>query len=219
MRRSSQPCPSAVNSHTPQDFRGDLEALIPFLRAFARSLCGNQTLADDLAQEALTKAWKSRASYTLGTNLKAWLFMILRNEFYSGQRRAWRHAPWDQEAAERRHVDESQLVTLELSDTVRALRQLQPAYREALILVAAGGFTYEEAAEICQCAVGTVKSRVCRARRQLAVILDGEEPLRAQLPGERDGMQEILSQLEFLTSRNPSHCGGSAPGSTSSPPM
>ena len=219
MRRSSKPRPLEVKSEAPQDFRADLEALIPPLRAFARSLCGNLTLADDLVQEALTKAWKCRASYTLGTNLKAWLFMILRNEFFTGHRRAWRHVPWDQEAAERRHVDESQSLTLELSDTVRALRQLHPAYREALILVAAGGFSYGEAAEICQCAVGTVKSRVFRARRHLAALLDGTESFPSQLPRECDGMQELISELEVITSRIPSRHGVSAPGPAVSPPI
>ena len=219
MRRSPQPRPSTVKSVSAQDFRGDLEALIPFLRGFARSLCRNIVLADDLAQDALTKAWKCRESYALGTNLKAWLFTILRNEFYSNGRRAWRQVPWDQGAAERRYVDHSQLVTLELSDTVRALHQLQPVYREALILIAAGGFSYGEAAEICQCAVGTVKSRVSRARRQLALILDGDVPLHVRLPHERDATQELMSQLEFLTSRNPSRRGGSAPGLAGSPPI
>ena len=83
------------------DFKTELLALIPFLRAFARSLTGNQEGADDLAQETLVKAWQSRATFIPGTNLKAWLFTILRNQFYSDRRRAWRQAPWDQDAAER----------------------------------------------------------------------------------------------------------------------
>ena len=82
------------------DFKNELLALIPFLRAFARSLTGNQEGADDLAQETLVKAWQSRATFIPGTNLKAWLFTILRNQFYSDRRRAWRQAPWDQDAAE-----------------------------------------------------------------------------------------------------------------------
>ena len=82
-------------------FKADLLDLIPFLRAFARSLCGNQETADDLAQETLVKAWQARDMFAPGTNLKAWLFTILRNQFYSDRRRAWRQAPWDQEAAER----------------------------------------------------------------------------------------------------------------------
>ena len=82
-------------------FRKDLLALIPFLRAFSRSLCGERELADDLAQEALAKAWQSRDTFRPGSNLKAWLFTILRNQFYSDRRRAWRQAPWDETAVER----------------------------------------------------------------------------------------------------------------------
>src|SRR3954468_19536067 len=96
---------SAPSAHTQKpdnpDFKTELLGLVPFLRAFARSLTGNQEAADDLAQETLVKAWQSRSTFIPGTNLKAWLFTILRNQFYSNRRRAWRQAPWDQEAAER----------------------------------------------------------------------------------------------------------------------
>ena len=81
-------------ANTDEDFRKDLLGLIPFLRAFSRSLCGDRELADDLAQEALTKAWQSRDTFRAGSNLKAWLFTILRNQFYSDRRRAWRHRAW-----------------------------------------------------------------------------------------------------------------------------
>src|SRR5260370_18402352 len=84
-----------------EDFRKDLLGLIPFLRAFSRSLCGDRELADDLAQEALAKAWQSRDTFRAGSNLKAWLFTILRNQFYSDRRRAWRQAPWGGTPAER----------------------------------------------------------------------------------------------------------------------
>src|ERR1044071_7165708 len=117
------------------EFRRDLLDLIPFLRAFSRSLCGDRELADDLAQEALAKAWQSRDTFIPGTNLKAWLFTILRNQFYSDRRRAWRQAPWDQEAAERIPGGGSdQSWAAELSDTARALRCLSDEQREALIL-------------------------------------------------------------------------------------
>src|SRR5216684_406618 len=160
------------------DFKAELLGLIPFLRAFARSLSGNQESADDLAQETLVKAWQSRATFIPGTNLKAWLFTILRNQFYSDRRRAWRQAPWDQEAAERIPGGGSdQSWAAELSDTARALRCLSDEQREALILVGAGGFSYEDAARICACAVGTVKSRVARARKALIAILEGEDKL------------------------------------------
>ena len=92
---------SSAHAQKPEnpDFKTELLGLVPFLRAFARSLTGNQEAADDLAQETLVKAWQSRASFIPGTNLKAWLFTILRNQFYSDRRRAWRQAPWDQDAA------------------------------------------------------------------------------------------------------------------------
>src|SRR6202171_3851947 len=106
-----------------EDFRKDLLGLIPFLRAFSRSLCGDRELADDLAQEALAKAWQSRDTFRAGSNLKAWLFTILRNQFYSDRRRAWRQAPWDQEAAERiPGGGNDQSWAAELSDTPRAPR-------------------------------------------------------------------------------------------------
>lgn len=188
-----------------QDFKADLQVLIPFLRAFARSLCRNPDLAEDLAQDTLLKAWRSRSSYAPGTNLKAWLFTILRNEFYSNRRRAWRQVAWDQEKAEQRpDLEERQQWSSELSDTVRALYCLADEQREALILVAAGGFSYEEAAEICQCPVGTVKSRVCRARNSLMAILDNQEaPIDGEIPPERDGSSALMAQLHELTSRRP----------------
>src|SRR4029079_9807689 len=130
---------SAPSTHTQRpdnpDFKTELLGLVPFLRAFARSLTGNQEAPDDLAQETLVKAWQSRSSFIPGTNLKAWLFTILRNQFYSDRRRAWRQAPWDQDAAERipGGGGQDQGWAAELSDTARALRVLTDEQREALI--------------------------------------------------------------------------------------
>jgi RNA polymerase sigma-70 factor, ECF subfamily len=183
------------------EFKRGLLELIPFLRAFARSLCGNPETADDLAQETLVKAWQARNMFTAGTNLKAWLFTILRNQFYSDRRRAWRQAPWDQDAAERIPGSSGeQSWAAELSDTARALNVLSDEQREALILVGAGGFSYEDAAAICQCAVGTVKSRVARARKSLMAVLDGEEPLPSAAPNaaKGDAAHEIMAQLDRL---------------------
>lgn len=193
--------------HQPQDFRTELLGLVPFLRAFARSLTGNQENADDLAQEALVKAWQSRDSFVPGTNLKAWLFTILRNQFYSDRRRAWRQAPWDQDAAERiPGGGQDQGWAAELSDTARALRCLTDEQREALILVGAGGFSYEDAAEICNCAVGTVKSRVARARKALIAILDGEEALpNSERPAEGEAARDIMAQLDSLAPPGGTH--------------
>jgi RNA polymerase sigma-70 factor (ECF subfamily) len=180
-------------------FKAGLIELIPFLRAFARTLCGNPETADDLAQEALVKAWQARGSFAAGTNLKAWLFTILRNQFYSDRRRAWRQAAWDEDAAERIPASNGQQAwSAELSDTARALSILSDEQREALILVGAGGFSYEDASGICDCAVGTVKSRVARARKTLLAALDGDEPLPAATEGDPAGA--IMAQLDKLAS-------------------
>jgi RNA polymerase sigma-70 factor (ECF subfamily) len=180
-------------------FRRELVALIPQLRAFARTLAGDPTAADDLAQDAMMKAWDARASFEIGTNMKAWTFMILRNQFYSEKRRSWRQAQLDQDAAERTLVavdDPSGPIAL---DELRlGLGMLPPEQREALILVGAGGFAYEEAAEICGCAVGTVKSRVSRARRALQLILErGEYDRDGRAAGE--AMGSILASAERLS--------------------
>ena len=180
-------------------FRVELVALIPQLRAFARTLAGDPTAADDLAQDAMMKAWDARASFELGTNMKAWTFMILRNQFYSEKRRSWRQTQLDQDAAERTLVavdDPSAAVSLD--ELRQGLAMLPAEQREALILVGAGGFAYEEAAAICRCAVGTVKSRVSRARRALQIILERGDY-------ERDGkaaseaMGSILAHAERLS--------------------
>ncbi len=193
----SRPAPSG---DPEKDFRDGLLGLIPFLRAFSRSLCGEREMADDLAQEALAKAWQSRDTFRAGSNLKAWLFTILRNQFYSDRRRAWRQAPWDEGAAERVPAPRGeQTWAVQLSDTARALRQLPNEQREALILVGAGGFSYEDAAAICNCAVGTVKSRVARARKALAASLEGSGPLPTEeRPPGGEASNEIMAQLDRL---------------------
>jgi len=191
-RRILEPATEAI-------FKRDLVNLIPHLRAFARTLCGDAAAADDLAQDAVMKAWDARASFQIGTNMKAWTFMILRNQFYSEKRRSWRQSQLDQEAAERTLVaaDDPE-APIALDEMRLALGMLPSEQREALILVGAGGFAYEEAAEICGCAVGTVKSRVSRARRALHTILE-------QGAYDRDGasagdaMRAILADAERLS--------------------
>ena len=179
-------------------FKKELVTLIPHLRAFARTLTGDPTAADDLAQEAMMKAWDARASYQMGTNMKAWTFMILRNQFYSEKRRSWRQSQLDQEAAERTlvAVDDPE-APVALDELRQALKTLPEEQREALILVGAGGFAYEEAAEICGCAVGTVKSRVSRARRALQAALEkGGYSRDGQAAGE--AMRSILGEADRL---------------------
>jgi RNA polymerase sigma-70 factor (ECF subfamily) len=167
-------------------FQTDLIALVPQLRAFGKTLAGDPAAGDDLAQEAMLKAWQARDSFTPGTNLKAWVFMILRNLFYSDMRRAWRRQPLDPEVAERTLVaaDDAH-ATLELSDLRRAMMMLSDDQREALILVGAAGLSYEEAAEVTGSAVGTVKSRVSRARAHLIILLaEGDLPDSDVLPSQ-----------------------------------
>ncbi len=181
-------------------FKRELVQLIPHLRAFARTLAGDPTSADDLAQDAMMKAWDARESFQLGTNMKAWTFMILRNQFYSEKRRSWRQSQLDQEAAERTlvAVDDPE-APVALDELRMSLNMLPAEQREALILVGAGGFAYEEAAEICGCAVGTVKSRVSRARRALQSILeDGNYDRDGGAAG--DAMKSILADAERLSS-------------------
>src|SRR3569833_1444710 len=130
--------------------QAELTALIPHMRAFARSLCRDPDLADDLAQEALAKAWSCRDSFTLGTNMKAWTFMIIRNHFYSEKRRDWRRCDLDPEVAERTLVSVDRPDdTLELDELRRALDLLPEVQREAVVLIAAAGLSYEEAGEVC----------------------------------------------------------------------
>jgi RNA polymerase sigma-70 factor, ECF subfamily len=181
-------------------FKRELVGLIPQLRAFARTLAGDPTAADDLAQDAMMKAWDARASFEIGTNMKAWTFMILRNQFYSEKRRSWRQAQLDQDAAERTLVAvDDPSAPISLDELRMGLGMLPPEQREALVLVGAGGFAYEEAAEICRCAVGTVKSRVSRARRALQLILErGEYDRDGKAASE--AMGSILAHAERLSS-------------------
>ena len=180
-------------------FKTELVALIPQLRAFARSLTGDPTAADDLAQEAMVKAWDARRTIEIGTNMKAWTFMILRNQFYSEKRRSWRQTQLDQEAAERTLVAVDDPASPVALDELRlGLAMLPAEQREALVLVGAGGFAYEGAAEICGCAVGTVKSRVSRARRALLEILQKGDYIRDGAPAG-DAMGAILAQAERLS--------------------
>lgn len=154
-------------------FKRELLASIPSLRAFAYSLCGTADKADDLVQDTMLKAWAKHESFQMGTNMKAWLFTILRNEFYSQMRKNGREIQ-DSEGVftESLAVQPGQDSVLDMQDFKKALDLLPEDQREAIILVGASGFAYEEAAEICGCAVGTVKSRVSRARTRLAEVLD-----------------------------------------------
>lgn len=185
-----------------QEFKQGLTELIPHLRAFARNLCGNPSLADDLAQDAMLKAWNARKSYQPGTNMKAWTFTILRNVFYSEKRRSWRRQPLDPEVAEATLVaNDDPTYNMELLALRNAMYQLPEDQREALILIGAGGVSYEEAAAICDCAVGTIKSRVNRARHALAAIMDSNQVGFSSDKSIRgtEAFDDIMGQAAILT--------------------
>jgi RNA polymerase sigma-70 factor (ECF subfamily) len=159
-----------------ETWRDDVVALIPALRAFAWSLSHNASDADDLVQEALIKAWSHRDKFEPGTNLRAWLFTILRNTFYTAMVRRRREVrDEDGKYAATLSAAASQEWGVAVHALQAALMQLPPEHREALILVGAAGLTYEEAAEICGCALGTIKSRVNRARARLLKIMDADQ--------------------------------------------
>ena len=185
------------------EFKDQLALVIPHLRAFGRSLSGSRDLADDLVQETLLKAWAARKRFQAGTNMRAWTFIILRNLFLSQMRRARFKGEWDDvTAAKILAAPASQDRHIELGDMQRALMQLPQPQREALILVGAGGFAYEEAAEICGCAVGTIKSRVARGRVALEALLSGTGlPSRRQHQTDPDktALQEIMGQVDDLS--------------------
>lgn len=153
-------------------------AQLPALRAFAMSLTRNPSAADDLVQDAVLKAWGNLDKFQEGTNLRAWLFTILRNTYYSDRRKASREVE-DSDGALTAELSEKPAHDgrLQMRDFRVAFDQLTDEQREALILVGASGFSYEEAAEMCNCAVGTIKSRINRGRAQLSELMnlsDGE---------------------------------------------
>jgi len=190
-------------SLSDDEFKAELARVIPHLRAFGRSLSGNRDLADDLVQETLLKAWAARKRFQAGTNMRAWTFIILRNLFLSQMRRARFKGEWDELTASKLlAAPASQDRHVELGDMQRALLHLPQPQREALILVGAGGFAYEEAAEICGCAVGTIKSRVARGRVALEALLsDGRLPSRREHKADPNmtALQTIMGEVDELS--------------------
>src|SRR4051794_15106553 len=156
----------------PAETRAAMLAALPNLRAFAMSLTHNLDAADDLVQDTILRAWKNIDRFEVGTNLNAWLFTILRNGFYSQHRKKRREVedPDGSYAARLRTAPE-QTATCDVQDMLRALARLSPEHREALLLIVAEGLSYEDAAQVCGIAVGTIKSRVNRARERLARLL------------------------------------------------
>jgi RNA polymerase sigma-70 factor (ECF subfamily) len=149
--------------------KDDIVALLPDMRAFARFLFREREAADDLVQNTILSALDKQEQFEAGTNLKGWMFTIMRNRFYSDLR-AQRRRPTTIEDVETMPVPavDNPEAALELRELSSALWKLSPQSREALILVGAGGFSYEEAAQLCDCSVGTLKARVSRARKLLS---------------------------------------------------
>ena len=195
---SSHPAPAA----DPVEFKRELTAVVPHLRAFARGLCGRPDMADDLVQETLMKAWAAQERFEPGTSMRAWTFVILRNAYLTDMRRNRFRGEYDENVAERiRTAPAGQEEPIHLSDMHRALLTLPPERREALLLVGAGGFSYEEAANICGCAVGTIKSRVGRARATLnAMLADGDIPRRSI--DDDTAHRAILEELDDVAAGN-----------------
>lgn len=201
MLLQSRDCESTSRSAPPgAAFAVDLAELTPFLLARALSLTGKRELAEDLVQETMANAWQARQSFTPGTNLKAWLCKILRNEFYSHQRRAWRQAPWCTVFEETiPSPPGEQMSAIDLCEAACAMNGLPDPQREALILVGVCGFSYEETALLLGGTLGTVKSRVARARLSLLNILQSRRLRRTKLhPATCTAFDDWLVQLDQL---------------------
>lgn len=154
-------------------FKAQMVAMIPALRGFGRGLCRDRVLADDLVQEAMMRAWASRHTFIPGSNFRAWIFMILRNHYFSGAKKRARYTVWDPEAAERILVqDATQESGVHVEDVMRAIHRLPEQQREILLLVAGAGLSYEEAAQVTGANMGTVKSRLNRGRASIRALLD-----------------------------------------------
>lgn len=158
-------------------FRDSVVELLPQLRAFARALTGNRDRADDLVHETIVRALNAERQFQPGTNLRAWLFTILRNQHISIiRRRRAEVTPLDDLPDSAVATPAAQLSNVEFKQVARVLADMPIAFREALVLVGGAGLSYEEAAAVCGCAVGTIKSRVSRARRDLHRQMGAAKP-------------------------------------------
>ncbi len=178
-----------------------LEALIPEMRAFARGLCKDAVLADDLVQDACLRAWSSVDSFDPEQSMRPWVFRILRNEYYMMLRRAWRNVNMEPDFAENALIQEGvQEIHQDFSRMEQIIYSLPDNQRDALLLVLAAGMTYEEAGEICGCSAGTIKSRVSRARETVVARFESREKSLRCIEGCRQqGMTELLSRIDRLT--------------------
>jgi RNA polymerase sigma-70 factor (ECF subfamily) len=171
----------------PSDFHTDLVALLPKLRVQALALTRNRAAADDLVQDVAVNALAARDSFTPGTNFRAWMYRILRNRFISGIRKRRETVDLDDAPLDALAVHHGFEDRLTLQELQRALGSLLPVQREALFMIVLQGMSYEEVGAATNCAVGTAKSRVYRARRHLAACLLGD----AQAKAGADGRAEV----------------------------
>ena len=182
------------------EVRDSIVPCVPHLRAFARSRCGNRDKADDLVQEAIARALAAERSYTPGTNFKAWIFTILRNLYFNDIRKhRGRMVSCDNLGEYEPKCPPTHHASLEFCEFRRAFWTLSDGQREVLMLVGPGGLSYEEAARICGCAVGTIKSRVCRARQELKVAMDDPDAIghRTDVPAVAGGDPIDLLAMRF----------------------
>lgn len=187
--------------HGDSDFEAELLSLYPQLKSFTRVLCRDRDNADDLTQSAYAGAWRLRRSFASGMSLRAWLFAFARRRFLLDLRNEWREVAWDDDAATSTDRQVDQGAWLELSETLAAICHLTGLARVVLLLIGVGGFSYSEAAAICNCSVGTVKSRLWRARRELSAILEGRRKADPKIRGnDRNAAAMLLAELEALAS-------------------
>ena len=174
-------------------FRRDLIKLIPYIRAFAISLCRDRSAGDDIAQEAVTRAWLKRHTFRPGTNLQAWVSTIVRRQFYTARHKAKREVTMEPGFAERTlQTNVNPTSRLELDDVRAAVNRLPAEQREALMLVVAGDLSYEQVAAVCSVPIGTIKSRVSRARATLLGAINGDAaPSRADVSFDRDARASV----------------------------
>lgn len=160
-------------------FSDELKKILPELRAFARSLARDTVHADDLVQETCLRAWNARDQFDTSRPFRPWVFRILRNAFYERSRRSARRVDMENEFFESALVEQCRLEERsDLARMTKAIYSLNPKQRDAFILVVVAGFTYEQTAEICETTIGTVKSRVSRAREVILALYESSEPVK-----------------------------------------
>jgi RNA polymerase sigma-70 factor (ECF subfamily) len=200
---SAKPVPTDLDA-PPHAFQRALVDTMPQLRRYALSLCKDPNFAEDLVQETMLNAWLARHRFQAGTNLKAWCATILRNVFYSHTRRSWRTLAMSDEMLDTlTAVDTGGSDALDLLAARNVLSLLADDQREALLLVGVGGFSYQDAADICGCASGTIKSRVSRARLRAAVLLNENKAGLNSDPSmsAQGALEDLLNQVERIVSQ------------------